>query len=387
MADDWLGVSSANIDSHCGDDTGSTLAGALNGTQRWYHSVAEIHWFILDLGESYTIKKVKGRSARSSDPTNVDIYVSASKDDWGDPVATGISSFANTNDFSEESTTEKTGRYVKVVINETEAGSPGNLTWGGFAPYTIFDVYGSVAAGGQTFYETPSDSLSIDDNLVHAATFRKTPADNFAMADGLEYLGRLSTKDVLSIEDGLQYKKKLSIEELLSISDALQHKKKISLEDSLSVGDGLAKNVGIPRAELLGIIDFLTKSFKASLVDTISINDQISTSIPQVSLSDTLSISDLKSLSFKIARGDQLSIADQTLLARVIYCSDVMSITDSLVHQFVVFGGLTDLTQTPALVVTRCFAVGDDVPKSEKLRIWARSKNGKETVIYIDPAS
>jgi len=147
MADDWLGITSANIDSLCGEEGGATLADALDGLDYWDHHASEVHWFILDLGQTYTIKKVRGRSIRTEDPIDVDIYVSDSKTVWGAAVASGINTFQDTNDWVEVDTTDKDGQYIKVVINATEEGSPGELNFGKFGGegQNIFDAYGDVA--------------------------------------------------------------------------------------------------------------------------------------------------------------------------------------------------------------------------------------------------
>jgi hypothetical protein len=96
---------------------------------------------------SYTIKKFRGRSARSSDPTSVDVYVSDNKSDWGRAVATGISSWQDTSSWQVvELAEEKNGQYVKVEVKDTEHFLD-FLEWGGLSePYlTIFDVYGDIA--------------------------------------------------------------------------------------------------------------------------------------------------------------------------------------------------------------------------------------------------
>ena len=148
MADDWLGISSDELDSYCGYTYTYTLEKALDGTGEWYHGVAGVHWFVLDLGETYTIKKVKGRcDAEMYQPTDVNIYI----DDNNPPTTLceeGISTFKDTRDWVEITlTTPGTGRYLKVEIEGTEYGSPGPLDWGAYPDYfTIFDAYGDIAA-------------------------------------------------------------------------------------------------------------------------------------------------------------------------------------------------------------------------------------------------
>lgn len=146
MVSHWLGISSAEYDSHCGDDVGHTVWEALDGTDFWYHEVNHIHYLILDLGQTYTIKKVRGRSKTGNDPTHVLIYVSDDMGNWGDPISGAISTWQDTDEWQEVDTTDKDGRYIKIEILFTESPSP-FLSWGGTPMggyFSIFDAYGDV---------------------------------------------------------------------------------------------------------------------------------------------------------------------------------------------------------------------------------------------------
>ena len=142
--DDWLGISSAEVDSSCGSDMDDTVELALDGIDRWYHATDHVHWFVLDLVNTYTIKKVRSRSNLTQDPTDVNIYI----DDSNPPTTLceeGITTWQNTEEWIEIIlTTEGTGRYIKVEIENTE-NVDRNLQWGAPSPYmTIFDAYGSA---------------------------------------------------------------------------------------------------------------------------------------------------------------------------------------------------------------------------------------------------
>jgi len=142
MAADWLEVNSSNIDSFCGEESGESLASAFDSVNAWWgHNTAEVHWFIIDLKQSLTITKVRGRSLRPADPVDVNIYVSDDKENFGTAVATGISTWQDTATWQEVDTTDKKGRYVKVEIEATELGSPSFISWGGTGASPIFDVY------------------------------------------------------------------------------------------------------------------------------------------------------------------------------------------------------------------------------------------------------
>lgn len=148
MPEQWFPIGSDKFDSASNEgQLGHTIQETLDGTDFWYVFIAEVHWLIIDLGQSYTLTKIRGRSRYwGYGPSDVDIYVSNNKANWGTPVATGISSFQYTLNFQEENLIEKSGRYVKIVINATPAGSPGNMAWGhAFVPFTIFELFGEVA--------------------------------------------------------------------------------------------------------------------------------------------------------------------------------------------------------------------------------------------------
>jgi len=136
----WIGIDSSYLDS----DSGSShpdyeCADALDGISTWLAS-GESHWFILDFGSSKDIKKIRSRSSWTGDPIDVDIYVSNDTENWGTAVATGIDTFQDTSEWIEYDVTDKSGRYMKIVINEVEGS---NLTYGHYtSPYfKIFDVW------------------------------------------------------------------------------------------------------------------------------------------------------------------------------------------------------------------------------------------------------
>ena len=143
-ADAWIGINGSNLNDFCGGDA---LAEALDGGGTWAHAAEHgDHWFILDLGETYTIKSVRGRSLSKFDPIQVDIYVSDDTGDWGTAVTDNIATWQDTFVWQEVDTEDKDGRYIKVVIERLEDAA--ELHWGGEdTPFTIFDAYGSVPSG------------------------------------------------------------------------------------------------------------------------------------------------------------------------------------------------------------------------------------------------
>lgn len=150
MADDWLGISSTELNSFCDEQDAYKLVDALDGLNSWAcldsdHS-GQPHWFVLDLEQTHTIKKVRGRSYGTRDPIDVNIYI----DDNNPPTTLckeGISTWQDNANWVEITlTSEGTGRYIKVEIEEHELAT--YLEFGDRPPnsFPIFDAYGDVAA-------------------------------------------------------------------------------------------------------------------------------------------------------------------------------------------------------------------------------------------------
>lgn len=146
MSADWLNINSSHIDSYCGEGTFQTLAEAVDGEDYWEHSADETHFAIFDLGLTYNIQKVRARSLTTRDPTSVNIYISDSKVDWGAAVASGISTWQDTDAWQEVAAAAD-GRYVKIEIVSTEHFT-NYLRFGGDPPFKIFDIYGSPSLVG-----------------------------------------------------------------------------------------------------------------------------------------------------------------------------------------------------------------------------------------------
>jgi len=176
----WLGISSSYLDSDSGDDGNNRIEEALDGTDYWRNtSQVDTHWFILDFGETYSIKKVRGRSDMDSDPIDVDVYVSNSKSDWGTAVAEGITTWQDGSSWVEVDSTDKDGRYIKVEIISTEGGGGHYLKFGSAGGMKIFDVCGEAATGGSSNTdpaqsgESPTNAttdISVNPNLYVLVT-------------------------------------------------------------------------------------------------------------------------------------------------------------------------------------------------------------------------
>ncbi len=142
---------------------------ALNGDAAWAaSSLTPTPYLIMDLDQKQTVISVSGRSNSATDPTSVDIYVSDSLTDWGNPVSSGVSTWQDTDSFVVIDTTDKDGRYVKVEVNTTESTT---MSWGGSAaPYT-------VDANCMAIYNMESGALITDSKGTNTLTNSGVTAD------------------------------------------------------------------------------------------------------------------------------------------------------------------------------------------------------------------
>jgi len=145
IGDNGLDSSFINYASEPGK-TGNVLTGAFDGTDYWQADVKD--YFIIDLGYNCTVEKFKGRSLRAIDPTDISIWVSTDNSTWGSAVVSNISTWQDTESWVEVDCTDKNGRYIKVVTEDSEV-SP-DMLWGEYNGFDdgdgIFDVYVSPVA-------------------------------------------------------------------------------------------------------------------------------------------------------------------------------------------------------------------------------------------------
>ncbi len=146
---EWLDINRDHFMSCCGEQ--ESLLEALDGNGCWVHIAMETHWFILDLGESYMIEQVRGRSNSDDDPIDVNIYVSESGEDFGKAIESGIATWSDTSDWVEVDITDTIGRYIKVEIKVTE-NVKNSIGFGSEEHFTIFDACGYVQPPTTRFY-------------------------------------------------------------------------------------------------------------------------------------------------------------------------------------------------------------------------------------------
>lgn len=203
MADEWYGIDSSSVYSYCGwtyNYGDSTLENALDGNYYWAHEVQHVHWFILDLGDVWTVKKLRGRSnALTGDPTDVDVYVSDYESFNWLLAASRITLWQDRTYWIEWNCTDIHGRYVLVEVWETEDYPWNWIYWGGEWPsgpfFPIFDIYGCP-------YEVPvylSGQSTCGATATGDLTYTVSTVDLVVMAGGESSLeGTLSSYVELS---------------------------------------------------------------------------------------------------------------------------------------------------------------------------------------------
>ncbi len=166
-SDEWLGISSSELTYAC--ENKIELGMALDGIECWSPISNHDHEFILDLGNNYNVKKFKGRSETEFDPTDVDIYISTDNSTWETAVASDISTWQDTSTWVEINSTDKNGRYIKVVVQATEDENR-RLIWGGFfPPGPIFDAYGEEVSTAMYYFNSYDNNIDWTTNPVNMA--------------------------------------------------------------------------------------------------------------------------------------------------------------------------------------------------------------------------
>ena len=124
------------------------------------------HWFMIDLGFEREIRALTldaGKS-RNDYPKGYEVYVSMSKDDWGEPVAKG----QGKKTVCEIACKPQVGRYIKIVLTRTLGGS--------FWSIHEMKINGKSAA--------PATGAKIEDRSAWQATASPAAADAKLAFDG-----------------------------------------------------------------------------------------------------------------------------------------------------------------------------------------------------------
>ena len=140
-ADDWHTPTAIN--DKCGENV-SEQYWAVNmidentGTY-WYHDVSEEHWIIFDMGETYTVKKVRVYHVpynTGNEPKEV--FVSDNTESWGASVGASTANYwSDAEGWDEIDTTDKDGRYIKLTTTKVDD----------IMHWFEFDIYGDVSGG------------------------------------------------------------------------------------------------------------------------------------------------------------------------------------------------------------------------------------------------
>ncbi len=176
----WLTITSSHLDSHCGEDATGKLSDALDGTDYWSHTnIDEDHWFIIDLGSEYTVTSIRGRSdapgAGIYEPLDVSIFVSNDKDSWGSAVATGIDTWHDTSAWQNTDTTDKDGRYVKVVIYDVTGDPNQRFLWFGGTSGSYFTIFDVEASKNSSYTQLSGHIMLTGQTISVIATSSPTP--------------------------------------------------------------------------------------------------------------------------------------------------------------------------------------------------------------------
>ena len=140
----WVGLNSSDI---YGSPPGTGLGTMLDGTGSFaVVGAGASPWsnqeFFLYLGGRVEVSSIRYRSDIIGNVTKFDVFISDTYGSWGSAVATDLNPSA-TSSYRETSITPTIGRYVRVLIKDSDFGSLGVYTWGGVGVGNGLDLYGS----------------------------------------------------------------------------------------------------------------------------------------------------------------------------------------------------------------------------------------------------
>ncbi len=322
----WLNIDSSHINSVCGEDGASTLAVALDGTNYWKHHVNENHYFIIYLGASYTVEKVRGRSISPNDPNDIDIYVSADTINWGVAVATNITTWRNNSSWVEIDTTDKEGRYVKVDILDTESGVR-NLDFG---VNKIFDVYVSAPT---TLAVDTNDGIGVDEDVsFQIKIYEVSVSDDVGITESIVPQIKILEIDV---NDGVGL-----VDAVTVIIQVLE----VNTYDSIGITD--TSSLEIPILEIfvndgVGVITNITPLFNLLLIDVVDTlgvtEDTAVVVLGAFEVNDSLGVTEdiTIELTLEVNVSDSIGVTDYSLIQiqiLEIYTDDDIGLTDWRLH-------------------------------------------------------
>ena len=305
----WFGVTSVNLSSHCGDDSGRTLAEALDGTDFWAHEDEHTHEFIIDLLDSYTVIKVRGRSHTDKDPVDIDVYVSTDGITWGAAVKSNITTWQDVESFVEITLdTPKEGRYIKVEIIATEEGVSKQLEFGDSeSSFNIFDAYvdGPISRT-VTYSRTLAETLGITDDVIRTLAIIRLFAETLGIADAATNIKTFSRilSDAVGIADEMSRSQVLirTLADTLGLTDLMSQGAVVTFAETIGITDDFNRLVTFVRteSEILGITDVTsrTATYSRTQTNTLGITDAIIRVAAALrTVDDTVGITDDKSVS------------------------------------------------------------------------------------------
>ena len=162
----WFPITLDNmVHSKCGENAGDELSDFLDdpssAQDSWGHNVDEAHWFIIDLGQTFTISKIKSLSSTAADPTDIDIYMSDNPAAMGSEVHSNISTIQDTSTLVEVDITDGSGRYIQFEVDTTEDVTNSYIDWGNTsAGWEQLSVEVTIADPASGAYLRPNTNIS-----------------------------------------------------------------------------------------------------------------------------------------------------------------------------------------------------------------------------------
>lgn len=200
-----------------------------------------------------------------------------------------------------------------------------------FIMFQAMDVAMWHVVGGQTFYRTPSDSISFADSLAKEVGLSKS--DSLTMSESVAKTFGLITSDSLTLAEAVANQFGLYPSDAISLAESVTKQvTKVAL-DSLNLAEAVAKTMGLNPSDSISFSDSVQAIviLVKSVADSISFSDSVTKTIG-------LHKSELLNLAESVAKNMGISITDALSLAESVVAGIVGQIARAVVDQL----GLSD---------------------------------------------
>lgn len=191
-----------------------------------------------------------------------------------------------------------------------------------------------VPVGGDTFYRTPSDSITFTESVVKSVGLVKS--DSLTLAESVAKSFGIVTSDALSLAESVANQFGLNPSDALSLADAVVKQIAVAVLDSLNLAEVAAKSMGLSPSDSIAFSDSVSKilAITRSVVDSITFSDSVVKTVG-LNKSDLLTLAETVAKQIGISVDDALALAESAIrgivgiLTRAV--ADQLNLSDSVI--------------------------------------------------------